>query len=142
MPTCALRPEKEFGLVGANGAGKSTLLKILIGEEEADHGEVDCAHLMSYCAQEPVFEGTTVKDVMDKALSWHHQLLSDFEQSSIEGDMDAMSEAQERLDLVGWDLHIGLTLCVPVSKPQQENRPAGGIEWWGAKASCIGPSPA
>ncbi len=30
----------KVGFVGRNGAGKSTLLKILLGEEELDHGEV------------------------------------------------------------------------------------------------------
>ena len=109
---------ERVGLVGANGAGKSTLLKILIGQEDIDHGSVDCAHSMSYCAQEPVFEGHTVQDVMDNALAWHHQLLSAFEQSSIEGDMDAMAEAQERLDMVGWDLsHRVDAVCTRVKAP-------------------------
>ena len=109
---------ERVGLVGANGAGKSTLLKILIGEEEADHGDIDCAHSMSYCAQEPILEGDIVQDVMDNALSWHHQLLSDFEDSSMAGDMDAMAEAQERLDLVGWDLsHRVDSVCTRVKAP-------------------------
>ncbi|MBI5625307.1 MAG: ABC-F family ATP-binding cassette domain-containing protein [Elusimicrobia bacterium] len=30
----------RFTLVGANGSGKSTLLRILVGQEEADHGEI------------------------------------------------------------------------------------------------------
>lgn len=30
----------KVGFVGRNGAGKSTLLKVLLGEEELDHGEV------------------------------------------------------------------------------------------------------
>jgi ATP-binding cassette subfamily F protein 3 len=32
--------DEKVGFVGRNGAGKSTLLRILLGEEELDHGEV------------------------------------------------------------------------------------------------------
>ena len=73
---------------------------------------------MSYCSQEPVLEGETVQDVMDRALLWHADLLAEFERSSIEGDMDAMSEAQERLDLVGWDWsHRIEAVCTRVNAP-------------------------
>ncbi|MBI5761229.1 MAG: ABC-F family ATP-binding cassette domain-containing protein [Planctomycetales bacterium] len=35
-----LSDDVKVGFVGRNGAGKSTLLRILLGEEELDHGEV------------------------------------------------------------------------------------------------------
>ena len=35
-----LNPGSRYGVVGANGSGKSTLMKILIGEMEAESGEV------------------------------------------------------------------------------------------------------
>ena len=35
-----LNRKDKVGLVGPNGSGKSTLLKIIIGEVEADSGEV------------------------------------------------------------------------------------------------------
>jgi len=35
-----LTDDVKVGFVGRNGAGKSTLLRILLGEEELDHGEV------------------------------------------------------------------------------------------------------
>ena len=38
--TLQLNREDRIGLVGPNGAGKSTLFSIILGEEEADSGEV------------------------------------------------------------------------------------------------------
>jgi ATP-binding cassette subfamily F protein 3 len=37
-----LSDDVKVGFVGRNGAGKSTLLRILLGEEELDHGEIVC----------------------------------------------------------------------------------------------------
>lgn len=36
-------PDQHVGLIGANGVGKTTLLKIILGEVEADQGEVTLA---------------------------------------------------------------------------------------------------
>lgn len=41
----------KIGLVGGNGAGKTTLLKILIGEEEADSGNIYLDQSYSYISQ-------------------------------------------------------------------------------------------
>jgi len=38
--TAAFSEEQKIGLIGRNGAGKSTLCKIVIGEDQADAGEV------------------------------------------------------------------------------------------------------
>ena len=38
--TMQLNREDRIGLVGPNGAGKSTLFSIILGEEEADSGQV------------------------------------------------------------------------------------------------------
>jgi len=45
---------ERVALVGPNGAGKSTLFKIILGEEEADHGTVDKDDygMVGYLAQE------------------------------------------------------------------------------------------
>lgn len=38
--TFAINEGEHIGFIGPNGAGKTTLLKVLIGEQELDHGEV------------------------------------------------------------------------------------------------------
>jgi ATPase subunit of ABC transporter with duplicated ATPase domains len=38
-----IHPDQHVGLIGANGVGKTTLLKIILGEVEADQGEVTLA---------------------------------------------------------------------------------------------------
>ena len=38
-----IHPGTRTGLVGANGAGKTTIFRLLMGEEEADSGEISCA---------------------------------------------------------------------------------------------------
>lgn len=50
----------RYGLIGVNGAGKSTLLKILLGELEADEGEVARGSRLSvgYLAQNAGLERT------------------------------------------------------------------------------------
>jgi ABC-type multidrug transport system ATPase subunit len=39
--TFDLRAGERVSLVGPNGAGKTTLMRILIGDEEADAGEIE-----------------------------------------------------------------------------------------------------
>lgn len=46
----------RIGLVGANGAGKTTLLKILIGEEDADEGNIYLTKSYAYISQIGNFE--------------------------------------------------------------------------------------
>ncbi|MDP6360246.1 MAG: ABC-F family ATP-binding cassette domain-containing protein, partial [Planctomycetota bacterium] len=50
--------EHKIGVIGRNGAGKSTLCKIILGDEEADHGEVvEASELqLSYLEQHDPFQ--------------------------------------------------------------------------------------
>jgi ATP-binding cassette subfamily F protein 3 len=45
---------RRLGIMGPNGSGKTTLLRVLLGEEEADRGEVKRGHLVEfgYCDQQ------------------------------------------------------------------------------------------
>ncbi|QDP19935.1 ABC-F family ATP-binding cassette domain-containing protein [Sphingomonas xanthus] len=52
--TAAITPGSKVGLIGRNGAGKSTLMKVIIGQLEADEGEVEMSRRtkLGYIAQE------------------------------------------------------------------------------------------
>src|SRR5262249_15292479 len=39
---------KRLGIMGPNGSGKTTLLRVLLGDEEADAGEVQRGHLVYF----------------------------------------------------------------------------------------------
>ena len=60
----ALEPRARACLVGRNGAGKSTLLRLLAGRIAADEGDrfVQPGSRFAYVPQEPVIEGSTVRD--------------------------------------------------------------------------------
>lgn len=112
---------ERVGLVGANGAGKSTLLKLLVGLEELDHGVIDCSDSVSYCPQDPIFDGDTVETVMSSAIQWHADLLQDFENASINGDMERLATVQDQLDVVGWDwTHRIESVCTKVKAPPMD----------------------
>jgi ATPase subunit of ABC transporter with duplicated ATPase domains len=63
--TLQLNREDRIGLVGPNGAGKSTLFSIILGEEEADSGQVmkERNVVFGYLPQEsaPVGEETVLE---------------------------------------------------------------------------------
>ena len=99
-----VKPGERVGLVGVNGCGKSTLLRIMGGLMEPDFGEVDRPGSVTLLDQEPVLPGETVGDAADEALSWHRDLLNDYEEALGRGDMDAAADFQTRIESVGWTL--------------------------------------
>ena len=52
--TAAIPPGSKVGLIGRNGAGKSTLMKVIVGQLEADEGEIEMPRRtrLGYIAQE------------------------------------------------------------------------------------------
>jgi ATP-binding cassette subfamily F protein 3 len=52
--TAAITPGSKVGLIGRNGAGKSTLMKVIVGQLEADEGEIEMPRRtrLGYIAQE------------------------------------------------------------------------------------------
>src|SRR5215212_1085574 len=52
--TAAVPPGSKVGLIGRNGAGKSTLMKVIVGQLEADDGEIEMPRRtrLGYIAQE------------------------------------------------------------------------------------------
>ena len=109
------------GLVGPNGSGKSTLLKVMAGHLRPDHGEVFRQADAGLLHQRPDLPGDTVQDALDAATAWHAQLLLDFEEASVNGDMDKSSRLQDRLDDVGWEMeHRMDAVCQRLKTPPRD----------------------
>ena len=74
--TAAIPPGSKIGLIGRNGAGKSTLMKVMVGQLEADEGEIEMPRRtkLGYIAQEAPsgtispFEAVLAADVERAAL--------------------------------------------------------------------------
>ena len=65
--SAALPPKARVGLIGRNGAGKSTLMKVMIGNLEADDGELEKPRNLriGYIAQEaPSGTATPIETVL------------------------------------------------------------------------------
>src|SRR3954447_23880758 len=48
-----VQPGDRIGLVGRNGAGKTTLLKVLAGEGQPYHGQIESRGPVGYLPQDP-----------------------------------------------------------------------------------------
>ncbi len=98
---------EKMAIVGINGAGKTTLLRIIMGELEADHGEVILAknRTIGYLPQNPDIEGnkTIYKEVLsakEELISMQETLISMEEKmSSLRGEqLEQLMESYNRLN--------------------------------------------
>jgi len=105
-----LEPNERVCIVGRNGAGKSTLMRLLAGELTADDGEVRLQNgvVVARMAQEvPQDTSGTVFDVVAEGLGDLGHLLALYHHALHDGDMDAMGDAQEKIEAQhGWDLDL------------------------------------
>ena len=105
-----LEPNERVCIVGRNGAGKSTLMRLLAGEIQADDGEVRLQNgvVVARMAQEvPQDTNGTVFDVVAEGLGDLGHLLALYHHALHDGDMEAMGDAQEKIEAQhGWDLDL------------------------------------
>jgi len=105
-----LEPNERVCIVGRNGAGKSTLMRLLAGEILPDDGEVRLQNgvVVARMAQEvPQDTNGTVFDVVAEGLGDLGHLLALYHHALHDGDMDAMGDAQEKIEAQhGWDLDL------------------------------------
>ena len=105
-----LEPNERVCIVGRNGAGKSTLMRLLAGEIFPDDGEVRLQNgvVVARMAQEvPQDTSGTVFDVVAEGLGDLGHLLAQYHHALHDGDMDAMGDAQEKIEAQhGWDLDL------------------------------------
>ena len=106
----SLEPNERVCIVGRNGAGKSTLMRLLAGEITPDDGEVRLQNgvVVARMAQEvPQDTAGTVFDVVAEGLGDLGHLLAQYHHALHDGDMDAMGDAQEKIEAQhGWDLDL------------------------------------
>jgi ATP-binding cassette subfamily F protein 3 len=94
--SAAIPPGARVGLIGRNGAGKSTLLKVIIGQLEADEGEIAMPRRtrLGYIAQEaPTGTRTPFETVLDADVE-RAELLAESEHCT---DPDRLGDVHERL---------------------------------------------
>ena len=105
-----LEPNERVCIVGRNGAGKSTLMRLLAGEITPDDGEVRLQNgvVVARMAQEvPQDTSGTVFDVVAEGLGDLGHLLALYHHALHDGDMEAMGDAQEKIEAQhGWDLDL------------------------------------
>ena len=98
---------EKMAIVGINGAGKTTLLRIIMGELEADRGEVILAknRTIGYLPQNPDIEGN--KTIYEEVLSAKEELISmqetlismEEKMSSLRGEqLEQLMESYNRLN--------------------------------------------
>ncbi|MFV0317198.1 MAG: ABC-F family ATP-binding cassette domain-containing protein, partial [Microthrixaceae bacterium] len=119
--TFKLMPGRRVALVGGNGVGKTTILEIIVGEQDADEGEVHAAKgtRIGYLPQELTeqVDGTVIDEVMRAVAhvtdleSQMARLLEDVAATGVGGDREdavahdqvlhAYGEAQHRFEELG-----------------------------------------
>src|SRR6478735_9769011 len=94
--TAAIPPGSKVGLIGRNGAGKSTLMKVMVGQLEADEGEIEMPRRtrLGYIAQEAPSGTATPFDTVLAADTERAELMIAAEDYS---DMDRLGDVHERL---------------------------------------------
>ncbi|HVJ70832.1 MAG TPA: ABC-F family ATP-binding cassette domain-containing protein [Sphingomicrobium sp.] len=108
--TASITPGSKVGLIGRNGAGKSTLMKVIVGQLEADEGEVEMPRRtrLGYIAQEAP-SGT--------ATPFEAVLAADIERASLLDEADHCTDPH-RLG----DIHDRLLAIDAYSAPARAGR--------------------
>ncbi|HKX56946.1 MAG TPA: energy-dependent translational throttle protein EttA, partial [Xanthomonadales bacterium] len=119
-------PGAKIGLLGLNGSGKSTVLRIMAGEDQEHDGEArpQPGIRIGYLPQEPVLdESKTVREVVEEGVAGTRQLLTRFDEISMQFgepmDDEAMNtllaeqaELQEAIENArGWELEHTLEVA-------------------------------
>nr|WP_294847179.1 ABC-F family ATP-binding cassette domain-containing protein [uncultured Sphingomonas sp.] len=95
--TATITPGSKVGLIGRNGAGKSTLMKVIIGQLEADEGEIEMPKKtrLGYIAQEAPSGTATPFETVLAADTERAALMAEAECANT--DPDRLGDVYERL---------------------------------------------
>ncbi len=94
--TAAIAPGSKVGLIGRNGAGKSTLMKVMVGQLEADDGEIEMPRRtkLGYIAQDAPNGTITPFEAVLAADTERAALMAESENCT---DMDRLAHVYDRL---------------------------------------------
>ena len=102
-----IQPRDKIAVVGRNGAGKSTLLKLLQGDMVQDTGHihrVNGLRVAGLMQDVPVDDDDIVYHFLVKSLGQLGEVLTQFYQFSLNGDLDQLARCQQKMDdLQAWD---------------------------------------
>jgi ABC transport system ATP-binding/permease protein len=102
-----IQPRDKIAVVGRNGAGKSTLLKLLQGDIVQDSGHihrVNGLRVAGLMQDVPVDDDDIVYHFLVKSLGQLGEVLTQFHQFSLNGDLDQFARCQQKMDdLQAWD---------------------------------------
>lgn len=102
-----IQPRDKIAVVGRNGAGKSTLLKLLQGDIVQDSGHihrVNGLRVAGLMQDVPVDDDDIVYHFLVKSLGQLGEVLTQFHQFSLNGDLDQFARCQQQMDdLQAWD---------------------------------------
>ena len=95
--SATITPGSKVGLIGRNGAGKSTLMKVIIGQLEADEGEIEMPKKtrLGYIAQEAPSGTATPFETVLAADKERATLMAEAECGST--DPDRLGDVYDRL---------------------------------------------
>lgn len=103
-----IQPHERLALVGRNGAGKSTLLRLLQGELTLDAGQMQQLsglRITGLTQEVPVSADESVYHFLVKSLGEKGEVLAQFQEASLHGDMNKLSIIQQKMDnLHAWEL--------------------------------------
>ena len=129
----SLEPKERVCLIGRNGAGKSTMLRLIMGEQQADSGEIQFKkhlRISKLYQQLPSDLQRTVSEVVLEGLTEQQQLMDHYHQLSNQKldaqGLLALQDIQQQIEASGgWNLEqkvetIMTQLSLPADKCLQQ----------------------
>jgi len=93
---------RKAGLIGANGAGKTSLFKMIIGELDSDHGEIEIPNNLRMAHLEQEVQGTddtALNYVLGGDREWS-EIQAKIDEADKTGNYDNIGQLHERMDAI------------------------------------------
>jgi len=108
----AIEPGERVCLIGRNGAGKTSLLRLITGEVQPDHGEIECQSDLRISQLEqnlPETLDSTVREAVTHGLAKTRDWVREYEERAARNptghELRELEDLQQRIDNAeGWHL--------------------------------------